>query len=815
MLESAGGLLPVLVEATWKGSVLLMVLLVLARLMRGAPAATRHLLWSAGVVGLVALPLLGAAVPWRLEVLPTARTLAAPGSHGGEESPREAASPAVARTGSREAVSAQLPGTDAVHILPSDARAAATSAPDARGMWTTARGAGDEALAGDARTAIASALPGWAATLALVWGLGAAVLALRLVAGWALMRRIVRRATPLTDDRWAGELLRGSERVGLARPVRLLRSERVPVAFTTGVLRPVVVLPPECGTWSAARRRAVLMHELAHVRRGDVVMHLVGRAACAIHWFNPLAWLASKRLRAESERACDDMVLTLGTRASEYAGHLLDLVRSAGRLRAPAVVVPMAQESEFEGRLLAILEPGLRRHRPSRLTAAAIVVAVALSAVPLAAMAPRPSRSAEPAGIPGAGPGAATEAAVEAGINADAEAGAGTAAPDPAAAATDSDVVADALEAGTTTGAPGAASPADASEAAAPVISVVPAGSPPMTLEVENPRFGRYEQRPGASAALLGLRRALDDPDAGVRVIAVRALAEHQDTAAVVALMRALVEDDDVEVRETAAWALGQIESLRAVPALARAVTEDAAAGVRTRAAWALGQIEAPPAVPALVRALDDDVAEVRQQAAWALGQIEDGSAVSGLVGALDDADADVRRQAVWALGEIEDPRAVDGLMPLVADPSAEVRSLVVWALAEIADPRAAPALGRALQDSVPKVRARAAAGLGDMDLQRAPEALLAAVRDPDPQVRRMVAAALADIEDPASVPALGVLLRDESPQVRRYALHALGEIGSEAAIQAMVEALSDTDAEVRREAARALGRVGGDAPEV
>ena len=103
---------------------------------------------------------------------------------------------------------------------------------------------------------------------------------------------------------------------------------------------------------------------------------------------NPLVWRAARKLRNECERACNDLVIRSGMTASTYANDLLDIVRNAGRSRSPAVALPMAQRSDFEGRLLAILEPRDTRRGPSAvrsLAAAALVVAIA---IPLAAMAP-------------------------------------------------------------------------------------------------------------------------------------------------------------------------------------------------------------------------------------------------------------------------------------------------------------------------------------------------------------------------------------------------------------------------------------------
>ena len=123
-----------------------------------------------------------------------------------------------------------------------------------------------------------------------------------------------------------------------------------------GVLRPVVVLPASARQWTAPRLRTVLLHELVHVERRDLVAQFLGQAVCCLYWIHPLAWLAARQLRKEREQACDDAVLARGVPAPEYAGLLLDLVRGRPLRRwkqAPA----MAEGSGLELRVRAMLDP--------------------------------------------------------------------------------------------------------------------------------------------------------------------------------------------------------------------------------------------------------------------------------------------------------------------------------------------------------------------------------------------------------------------------------------------------------------------------
>ncbi len=131
----------------------------------------------------------------------------------------------------------------------------------------------------------------------------------------------------------------------------------------------------------------MLLHELAHVRRGDVATHLLARTALTVYWWNPLAWKAWREFLKEGERATDDMVLNSGAGAADYAGHLLAVARA---MQCPADIgwatVAMARRSQLESRLAAILDSGIRRKAPGRRSALIAALAAMALMAPLAAV---------------------------------------------------------------------------------------------------------------------------------------------------------------------------------------------------------------------------------------------------------------------------------------------------------------------------------------------------------------------------------------------------------------------------------------------
>jgi HEAT repeat protein len=532
-----------------------------------------------------------------------------------------------------------------------------------------------------------------------------------------LLRRIVRRATPLDSADWTHPLIEGADRMALDELPRLVVSDRVPMPVVCGIVRPVIVVPAAAHEWTDGRRRAVLCHEIAHLRRRDLVVNLLGRVACAFHWFNPLVWFAAWRLRIESERACDDMVLGVGTRPSEYADHLLQIVCVAARSRTPAVALPMAERRVFEGRMLAILERDAHRAPPSLRQGAAVALLALFVSLPLAAMGTARQVA----------PGTERDLAEESQL----------------APGTERDLAEESQLA------PG--SERDVAEQGQRKSQEQSQAQPQVQSQAQG-LSERLNERINARANELGngLGNQLANALAGRRDESAQS-GDSVDPRVVAALVRVL-EDSVASVREDAAYALGRLEARGGVAALGVRLRRDPVAGVRRMAAWALGQIESHEGTAALADALRGDASqEVRTMAIWALGTIEDPAAIPGLVAALGNADPETRGRAAWAIGSIEPDRAPQELIDALRDPVSEVRKRAAWALGQIEDDAAVPGLAALLRDRQTDAEARRAAvwALGAIESDASRQVLAELLGDPDPDVRARAARAIGGSSDP------------------------------------------------------------------
>jgi beta-lactamase regulating signal transducer with metallopeptidase domain len=633
-----------------KVTCLLVVALAASLLLQRASAGSRHLVWLVALAGLLVLPAMAAWAPLPLQVLP------------------------------QRAMGSVTEGAAPHGVVPAEPRSAATATPPGAPAAAPATVEPLPVPRAGAQTSLG-------AMLAAAWAFVALALALHLAYGAWSVRRIIRRARPLDDPAWQTPLYEIADRLGLDAAPRLLRSDDVKMPFAAGLVSSTIVLPAESDGWSGERRSAVLIHELGHVRRRDLIGHTVGRVACALYWFHPLVWTAARRLRAESERACDDLALVFGARPSDYAEHLLEIVTCVRDHATPSVALAMAHRREFEGRMLAILNPELRRRGLGRAQSAALVGGLAALALVVGAAAPVPRTAERVVQVP------ATDSMADSTVPKAPALEAPDAVPDVDVAVPDSDVARATVRRAT---------------AAARASSVSRASARAFRSPAGDSGTAAADQRAEVLAKMLR-----GDTSATVRRVAAWGLHRYADVGvALEALVDAVGGDADASVREMAAWSLAAGQGSSTVAALVEVLRHDKDAGVRATATWALGEMGDASAVDALTGVLADADAHTREVAAWSIGRCDPSKAPAALVSALGDRDRDVRLSAAWALFNIRDAETTAALEAAYRrETDAEVRIGLIRALGAMGD-RSVDALQRLITASDTAVRAAAVAEL-------------------------------------------------------------------------------------------------------
>jgi len=339
-----GKSLALLLDAGLKGTSLLLLCGVLVLALRRASAAARHLVWSVGLGAMLALPFFSLTLPaWNVPV------------------------------------SSKLPsGTVGKKTVTTQNSSAVTGSSQIE-VGRTTRVPSVPVVAGEG--------PFRAGWILCLWAIGAAFLAARIAVGECRVRRVAGRSLPFETHQAKAILEKLRPSLRLPSTVRLQTGVEIAVPFTCGWLRPAVLLPADAQQWSRKQLEWVLAHELAHVRRNDYLTQMSAQVACALFWFHPLVWLAAFAMRKEREQACDDIVLSLGHPAADYAEFLLVLSRGLrGTNGAWLPSVAMAQSSQLEVRMKALLNPKLNHSplAPSRSLLAAALGATLL--LPVAAM---------------------------------------------------------------------------------------------------------------------------------------------------------------------------------------------------------------------------------------------------------------------------------------------------------------------------------------------------------------------------------------------------------------------------------------------
>ncbi len=269
-------------------------------------ATVRSSLWDACLVGLLILPVASIALP-RLRVeIPTAPLAIDPVREviplRVEAPPPEPVSMVVAR-----------PAPAASHAEPIEAPVVA---------WR----------------------PDWIELALGVYLIAAVLRGIGLAVAMSGLGRLRRRCRSIDDPRWVEALDRWGGRLGIGRRVDLLATNQISVPIAAGWLRPSIVIPEGLvGTFDPEAIDAVLLHELAHVRRGDFGWNLALKLVQILYWPHPMVWMAGRMMAGVREQVCDDLCVHVLGGSEAYRATLIEVASGLVRRPGPSIGMAMAR----------------------------------------------------------------------------------------------------------------------------------------------------------------------------------------------------------------------------------------------------------------------------------------------------------------------------------------------------------------------------------------------------------------------------------------------------------------------------------------
>lgn len=822
--------LTILLDATIKGAVILLAASVLCFFLRRTSAAARHLVWSLALISVLALPVFSMLLPgWNLPVLPKITII---------ERPTDAAKTIdefFSSTSGNAALQEHqmLPNITTMeqqaeetktfdNILSTYSGGAAIQENQLKSPETVPSSSVNENPNGltEIQAQISTITPNaisespsaglnWSAWVVIIWLIGALSVFARMLTGVIGVHIIKRRAQPVIDTSIVNLSHRIAENLGLKRRFTLLKSSRTRVPMTLGFFKPAVLLPEDAETWSPSRQKVVLLHELAHIKRSDIVYNVISQAVAALYWFNPLVWYAHHVLYAERERACDDYVIVSGVKSTDYANHLLDIARSLHSEKwisfAP---VTMARRSQLEWRMRAILDPKKCRRALKPVTTIATCLIVAALVMPFAAMQPvekevkiNEEQQKQPAEMLVLDePGSHGKISNPQDENEDIMTG--------AAAALDKIKSKQKNE--------GMMSQTEVTD-----ISIISVTDIEESLPEESD--AQQQQRNQLIANVIrSLIDSLKSENTDVKMEAVFTLSyligassDYLKDSSLLDALIPLMKDKDADIRLVTLNLVEKFEeSEAALEALLDAI-HDENAKIREEACDFLGdrikkisQTEAAE-IPvmdhrilnALKDAMNDEEPKVRMTALEYFRYIPESDALGPLIAALKDKDERVRMSAIEYLSSFENPEARDALISTMNDSSAYVQLTIVRALNVIKR-------GITRISSRTGINIMSDSELDELDLKMF-DVIINALQNENYRIRNLAIQTISrTFVAEKSFDALIAAVKDENPRVRRVAVNAMGRINDPRVIQILIAALKDEDISVRMTAATELGRI-------
>lgn len=221
----------------------------------------------------------------------------------------------------------------------------------------------------------------WFPLLIAVYVAGVAVMTIKLVLDLLQLQQIKQKQVLPIDVAWEKHLERLAAQLRIPRRVKLLISQHIGVPVMIGFLKPVILMPIAMfNNLTAEQLEAILLHELAHVKRNDYLLNIFQSIVETILFFNPFIWWISKNIRLEREHCCDDLVIASKVQPLHYAKALVALEEYRLTVNAMAMAAADNKQHLFH-RIKRIMEMKTKNINYTQKLLAVMIIAVGLVSI--------------------------------------------------------------------------------------------------------------------------------------------------------------------------------------------------------------------------------------------------------------------------------------------------------------------------------------------------------------------------------------------------------------------------------------------------
>ncbi|OMP78231.1 M56 family metallopeptidase [[Flexibacter] sp. ATCC 35208] len=221
----------------------------------------------------------------------------------------------------------------------------------------------------------------WFPVLVGLYVTGVAVMSIKLIMDLVQLKQIRNKQVLPIDAVWEKHLERLAARLRIPRKVQLLISTQIQVPVMIGFLKPLILLPVAMfNNLTAEQLEAILLHELAHIKRNDYLLNIFQSIVETILFFNPFIWWITKNIRLEREHCCDDLVIASQVQPLQYAKALVALEEYRLTVNALAMAAADNKQHLFH-RIKRIMEMKTKNINYTQKLLAVLIIAVSLVAI--------------------------------------------------------------------------------------------------------------------------------------------------------------------------------------------------------------------------------------------------------------------------------------------------------------------------------------------------------------------------------------------------------------------------------------------------